>query len=120
MIRKLAWLGGIAIGAAASSLAFAATLERVVIEQTIEKHFDEVTTCYEEGLGRNAELAGTVTLRFAIDKNGAVASVNLAETTLKDKPVEDCLQKALKTWKFPKPKGSGTVMATYPFVLKTK
>lgn len=105
---------------ASVGVASAAVLDRKVIEQTIENHFDEVTTCYEEGLGRNAEMAGTVTVRLAIGKAGEVATATVAETTLKDKPVEECIVKAVKTWKFPKPKGSGTVLASYPFVLKTK
>ncbi len=43
-----------------------ATLDRTVIEKTIEGHFEEVTSCYQSGLERNAELAGTVTVRLAI------------------------------------------------------
>ena len=98
----------------------AATLDRLLIESTIEKHFDEVMACYEEGLGRNAELAGKVTMRIAIGSKGEVPAASVAETTLKDATVEACITKAVKTWTFPKPKGKGLVWAVYPFVLKTK
>ncbi len=116
-VSYLGWLGGALLLA---RVATAATLDRAIIEKTIESHFEEVSACYQAGLDRNAELTGTVTVRLAIDKKGEVASVNVQSSTLGDKPVEECIVKAVKTWKFPKPKGSGSVMATYPFVLKTK
>lgn len=115
-MKKIALL--LAVGGAAPVAA--ATLDRLLIESTIEKHFDEVMACYQEGLERNAELAGKVTMRIAIGSKGEVPAASVAETTLKDAKVEECITKAVKTWSFPKPKGKGLVWAVYPFVLKSK
>jgi len=41
-------------------------------------------------------------------------------STLGDKPTEDCIASAVRTWQFPKPKGGGLVIVAYPFKLTTK
>ncbi len=52
-----------------------------------------------------------------ITGTGKVGSSVVQESTLKDKKVASCIAKAVKRWKFPKPKGGGNVIVTYPFVL---
>ena len=42
----------------------------------------------------------------------------VSSTTLSDKNVGNCVAKAVKRWKFPKPRGGGNVVVTYPFVLE--
>ena len=39
-------------------------------------------------------------------------------TTLKDAAVGNCIAKAVRRWKFPKPRGGGSVIVSYPFVLQ--
>jgi hypothetical protein len=44
--------------------------------------------------------------------------VKQAESTLADAEVGNCIAKAMRDWKFPKPEGGGNVVVTYPFVLQ--
>jgi hypothetical protein len=35
-----------------------------------------------------------------------------------DSTVESCINARVKSWQFPKPKGGGIVVVTYPFLFK--
>jgi TonB family protein len=90
-------------------------LDKELIRGTIRVHLDEVKTCYESQLVRKPGLGGRVMVRFTIAADGAVADSELAEATLLDDRVTDCLVKAVRGWEFPKPDG-GIVIVSYPFV----
>jgi hypothetical protein len=40
-------------------------------------------------------------------------------TTMNNQPVENCIMARIKTWAFPKPKGGGQVLVSYPFLFKS-
>ena len=40
-------------------------------------------------------------------------------STMKNRNVEQCIAAAVRRWLFPKPKGGGIVIVSYPFVLKS-
>ena len=60
------------------------------------------------------KLAGKVTLRWLIAPKGDVSKVEVTETTLNNKKIENCLISSIKYWRFPAPKGGGIVQVTYP------
>ena len=93
------------------------SLDKDIIRRIVRAHVNEVRACYNDGLEKDAELAGRVAIRFTIRSDGKVSRVKVAETTLGDKAVGKCIAKAVETWKFPKPIGGGSVAVTYPFVL---
>ncbi len=101
------------------------------IQAVVRDHFGDLQKCYEDGLGRDPKLAGRVTVRFVINREGSVeTSQNAASdpippdavappssTTLPAMPdakVVDCVVAVVKKLKFPKPDG-GTVTVVYPF-----
>jgi TonB family protein len=92
------------------------SLSREVIRRSIRRHINEVRFCYEQGLARNPELAGRVSIRFIISPSGAVTSSTVAESTLGDRTAEDCVARAVQRVAFPEPEGGGVVIVTYPFV----
>jgi hypothetical protein len=92
-------------------------MDQDIIRRIVRAHENEVRACYMQGLSRNPNLEGRVVVQFVITGVGAVATSVVQSTTLKDRSVANCVASAVKRWKFPKPKGGGTAMVTYPFML---
>lgn len=92
-------------------------LDRDVIRRIVRAHINEVRHCYNQGLVKDPDLEGRVTVEFTIAASGTVAKVKLGQTTVSDGGVGLCITKAVARWKFPKPRGGGKVKVTYPFVL---
>ncbi len=93
-------------------------LDADIIRRVVRAHINEVRTCYNAGLVRNASLEGRVAVQFTIGGEGTVTETQIVDTTISDKEVETCIAKAVERWKFPKPDGGGSVVVTYPFVLE--
>lgn len=94
------------------------SLDKEVIRRVIREHIHEVKNCYVSSLGKKPDLEGRVIVRFTVSKDGDVTEAQTQETTMNHPPTEDCINTAVKTWKFPKPQGGGIVIISYPFVLK--
>ncbi|MCR9166206.1 MAG: AgmX/PglI C-terminal domain-containing protein [Nannocystaceae bacterium] len=92
-------------------------LDKDIIRRVVRSHINQVTHCYNQGLVRDPTLKGRVAIQFTIGSTGKVPLSVVSSTTLKDKNVGNCIAKAVKRWKFPKPDGGATVMVTYPFML---
>lgn len=93
------------------------SLDKDIIRRIVRAHINEVRYCYNMGLVKDPTLAGKVTVSFVIAGTGKVASAVIDSHTLADKGVANCVAKAVKRWKFPKPVGGGVVAVKYPFVL---
>ncbi|PRP91770.1 FHA domain protein [Enhygromyxa salina] len=92
-------------------------LDRDIIRRIVRAHINEVRSCYNSGLTKNPNLEGRVAVNFVITGTGKVGSSVVQESTIKDSSVSNCIAKAVKRWKFPKPRGGGNVIVTYPFNL---
>ena len=93
-------------------------LDKDIIRRIVRAHINEVRYCYNQGLARDPNLKGRVAVQFTIGPSGKVPVAVVAQTSLKDKNVANCVAKAVKRWKFPKPPGGGNAVVTYPFVLE--
>lgn len=93
-------------------------LDKDIIRRIVRTHINEVRYCYNQGLARDPNLKGRVAVQFTIGPSGKVPVAVVAQTSLKDKNVANCVAKAVKRWKFPKPPGGGNAVVTYPFVLE--
>ncbi|PRQ05384.1 AgmX/PglI C-terminal domain-containing protein [Enhygromyxa salina] len=92
-------------------------LDRDIIRRIVRAHINEVRSCYNAGLTKNPNLEGRVAVNFVITGTGKVGSSVVQESTIKDTSVANCIAKAVKRWQFPKPRGGGNVIVTYPFNL---
>lgn len=92
-------------------------LDRDIIRRIVRAHINEVRSCYNAGLTKDPNLQGRVAVNFVIAGTGKVASAVVQESTIKDASVGNCIAKAVKRWTFPKPRGGGNVIVTYPFNL---
>ncbi len=92
-------------------------IDKEIIRRVIRSHLMEVRGCYNQGLVRDPNLNGRVAIQFTIGSTGSVAAAVVAETSLDDAGVGNCVAKSVKRWKFPKPDNGGSTIVTYPFVL---
>ncbi len=93
------------------------SLSMEIIRQVIASHRDQIKYCYSQELNRNPNLAGKVAVKFTISPKGYVTQASVAQTTLNNAAVENCITQKIRTWKFPEPKGGGIVIVNYPFIL---
>jgi Ca-activated chloride channel homolog len=93
------------------------SLDKDLIRRVVRSHINEVRYCYNQGLAKDPNLKGRVTIQFVIDPNGKIQSAVVKEDTIIDKAVGTCIAKQIMRWTFPKPMG-GIVTITYPFVLE--
>jgi len=89
-------------------------LDPLMIQSLVRGQYDRMRHCYEEGLKRDQQLHGKVSVRFVIERDGTVHSITLEPTTtLGDTSVVQCIVDVYKTLQFPKP-DSGIITVVYP------
>lgn len=93
-------------------------LDREVIRRVILSHRAQIRYCYEKQLAQQPGLAGKLLVEFVIGADGRVTTARAAEDSLGDAAVGRCIVSRVKGWTFPKPKGGGVVVVTYPFLFK--
>ncbi len=98
-----------------NELDIAGPLSADAIKRVVIQHRSKLRACYEQGLKKNPELQGKVTVAFTIAPSGRVAVSKMAESSLHDAQVEQCIVQAFATMVFPKPTG-GDVKVSYPVV----
>jgi outer membrane biosynthesis protein TonB len=54
--------------------------------------------------------------RFVISRDGSVSGAQVKSSTLNDPALESCVGDVFMSMQFPKPKGGGIVIVSYPFV----
>lgn len=94
-------------------------LSREEIERVIKRHENEILFCYKTELNKDPNLYGKVAVNFTIDGSGAIADAQVAQTTMNNNNVEQCMLSRIRRWRFPEPKGGGQVVVTYPWILRS-
>jgi hypothetical protein len=92
-------------------------LDPEAIRATIRSHFPELQGCYELGRGRHRTLRGQVTFRFAIDVEGKVTHLVVADNQLPDCALVECLREDMARIEFAAPEG-GSVTVQYPLTFE--
>ncbi len=93
-------------------------MDRELIRQVIQRNRGQIRYCYESQLNRHPELSGKVAIRFTIASEGNVVTSSVAQSTAGNAELEQCVASRVRGWQFPKPKGGGHVVVTYPFLFK--
>jgi hypothetical protein len=92
------------------------SLTKEEIGRVIRRNLARFKYCYEKQLNANPNLSGKISVYFTIAPTGAVAQASVRETSMNDQNVESCVLTVMRSLKFPKPRGGGIVVVTYPFV----
>ncbi|MDI1435404.1 MULTISPECIES: AgmX/PglI C-terminal domain-containing protein [Polyangium] len=96
------------------TLPLSGTLTDEQIQAAVNENVKAFDSCYTLGADKDGKLAGTVTLQATVGPLGVVNEASVKKSTVGNPKVDDCVRKAFKTIKFPRPAGGGTVMITYP------
>ena len=86
-----------------------------VIQTIVRGRYAKFQSCYEQGLGRDPNLIGRVTVRFVIGRDGQIASIEPVCTSMPDREVVRCITEEYKPLTFPQPEG-GIVTVIYPIM----
>jgi TonB family protein len=92
--------------------------DKGIIRRVVRSHINEVRHCYNQGLVRDPNLRGRVSVQFTIGPVGKVVLAAPVESTLDDATVGRCVAKAVQRWNFPRPPSGGRALVTYPFVFE--
>ncbi|HZH15508.1 MAG TPA: adventurous gliding motility protein GltG [Archangium sp.] len=114
-------LGGkqsVDVGIAAEEATVSGSLDKELIRQVIQRNKGQIRFCYESLLNRYPKLGGKVSIRFTIASEGNVITSTVAQSSAGNAELEQCVAGRVRTWAFPKPKGGGSVVVTYPFIFK--
>lgn len=112
-------LGGkkdVDIGITSSEPMVMGSLDKELIRKVIHANRGQIRYCYESQLNRFPKLNGKVAVKFIISPTGSVSTSSVAQTTVNNAELEACVAGRVRTWMFPKPKGGGVVIVTYPFI----
>ncbi len=90
-------------------------LEKSQIDRVVKAHLTQIRWCYQRELRANPALEGKVVIKFVIDQSGGVSQAKVHATSLNNPIVENCMCERFMAFQFPKPKGNGIVIVTYPF-----
>ena len=94
------------------------SLDKGEIARVVRRGWIQIRYCYERQLRKDPKLAGKVTLRWIIGRDGSVQHVSILQTTLNNERVENCIARRVYRWRFPQPRGGGKVTIRYPLIFK--
>jgi hypothetical protein len=86
-----------------------------VIQRIVRQNFGRFRLCFENGLTKNPNLQGRVTVKFIIDRSGAVSQAADGGSELPDTGVVQCVVRGFSNLSFPAPEG-GLVQVAYPII----
>ena len=94
------------------------SLDRITIQKTVNRHKGELKGCYERELAKVKNLHGRITALWYITPEGNVSAALVKDSTMHNPNVEKCIIDSIRFWRFPAPKGGGSVEVEYPFVFE--
>ena len=96
------------------------SIDKELVRKVIQDHAAQIRYCYEQQLAINPRLQGKVAIKWIINADGSATSAQVdgGTTTLEDAKVHECMKARIQSWAFPKPKGGGMAVITYPWILR--
>lgn len=98
------------------SMIILGALDKSEVEAVVKRNRAQIQYCYQRELTKNPNLAGSVTTKFVVASDGTVSAASTKKTTLNNALVEGCINGRFMRFQFPKPKGGGIAIVSYPFV----
>ncbi|AKU97071.1 hypothetical protein AKJ09_03735 [Labilithrix luteola] len=86
-----------------------------VIQRIVRQNFGRFRLCYEKGLKSNPSLEGRVSVKFVIDRAGAVSDAKDGGSDLPHADTVSCVVQSFAKLSFPQPE-SGNVTVVYPVI----
>jgi TonB family protein len=92
------------------------SLPKEVIRRIVRSRINSIRYCYEKQLSQQPDLQGRIAIKFVIAADGKVTTADVMHGM--QEHVDACVQKVVKSMRFPKPDGGGVVTVQYPFIFK--
>jgi len=89
------------------------------VRLVIQKHYQQVKSCLERQLKRDASISGKMYVVARVNPRGKVEKVRIATAKFNGTFVEECLIKEVRRWDFPTFKGE-TYDITFPLLLTAR
>jgi hypothetical protein len=89
------------------------------VRVVIQKHYQQVKSCLERQLKRDASISGKMYVVARVNPRGKVEKVHIATAKFNGTFVEECLIKEVKRWDFPAFRGE-TYDITFPLLLTAR
>jgi hypothetical protein len=86
-----------------------------IIQRVVRLNDGRYRFCYQNALRTDPSLRGRVTVKFMIDRHGAVAFAADGGSDIPDEGVRQCVVRSFQALSFPEPE-NGTVTVEYPIV----
>ncbi len=102
-----------------SKVTASGALSQADVRPVLRRAMGRVKSCYQQGVNRNASLAGELDLELKIAANGSVSDATVKRTTHGDNAVDQCIVGKLKALKFPEA-GVGDTTAKVTIDLRTR
>ncbi len=90
-------------------------LTRLEVQAVIRANLGQVRYCYEKLLMQKPNTAGKVLVSFKVLGTGRVDNAAIAESTIAEQGLSECLKSKISRWRFPQPRQGKTVDVKYPF-----
>jgi TonB family protein len=105
------------VGKAANS----ANRDDKTIADYVKRKMRVITMAYNKALKMKPTLQGKVTVRFTIEADGSVSSVEIAETSINDDELLRKIKRVVRNWRFAAiPASEGSITVNFPFVFQPR
>lgn len=91
-------------------------IDAFVVREKIRNDLPKITRCYESERRYEPELAGKVSVRFAVVRTGYVKGVHVVENTTGNDRVERCVARVVSALRFPRRREGKSLRFTFPFI----
>ena len=91
-------------------------IDAFVVREKIQKDLPKINRCYESALRYEPDLAGKVSVRFAVVRTGYVKGVHVLENTTGNDRMERCVARVVSAIRFPRRRTGKSLRFTFPFV----
>ena len=92
------------------------SLDVSVVQRVIDANRQPIRYCYEVASRNGSAFRAKVAVKFVISAAGTVVGARVAQSTVNDAELETCILSRVKSYQFPKPRGGGVVIVTYPII----
>lgn len=89
-------------------------LERDEVRRVVNSHSRDIIRCQVEAKRGKPDLAGRLVMQWTVSPAGSVSGIHVVYDDMGAAELTACVKQALKTWKFPEPRG-GPATVNYPF-----
>ena len=91
-----------------------------MIRRVVRRNVSQVRHCYTQQLQSRPDLEGRVTVAFIIGPTGAVQGSSIAQSSVQNPPMEQCIANTVRRWSFPASADGSVSSVRYPFTFQMR